>query len=163
MQLNTRKTIHRVTFLLFLIGCQSLVAAESETVSQLTPAQSLLPMLGGLMGILVLIFLLAAVLKKFTSLNLVSGHMKVIDTQNLGSKEKLVIVEIQNKQYVLGVTAHTINPVCELEEPIVKKESNLSFDKLMKQMLNPAKAVENFANKQAHLRAMQQEESREKS
>ena len=117
------------------------VAAESVLNKKVTPAESLLPMLGGLAGIIVLILLLAAFLKKFSNLNLVASHIKIIDSQNLGAKEKLVIVEIQDKQYVLGVTPHNINRVCELDDPIAKKESSLSFDSMMKQLLRPQKST----------------------
>jgi flagellar protein FliO/FliZ len=108
--------------------------------NQLTPAQSLMPMLLGLVGILVVIFLLALLIKKVTGLNLVSQNIKVIESQSLGAKEKLVIVEIQNQQYLLGVTSQAINQICQLETKIEKPESKVSFDKMMQQFLNPLNA-----------------------
>lgn len=113
------------------------VHATDKSAVKLTPADSILPVVGGLLAILVLIFFLAGILKKFSSFNLVAKNISVIDSQSLGSKEKIVIVEIQNRQLVLGVTPHNINPLCELDKPLEKKQSHLSFDSMMKQFLAP--------------------------
>lgn len=133
------KKLTSVTALLLAVAVicfsPSLVAAESIAKVQPTPAQSLLPMLGGLAAVLVLIFILATMLKKLSNLNLTSNHIKVIESQPLGAKEKLVIVEIQNKQIVLGVTPHSIQPVTELDTPLEKKNDGFSFDVLMKQLI----------------------------
>lgn len=133
------KKLTSITALLLLAAATftapSLVAAESIASVQPTPAQSLLPMLGGLAAVLVLIFVLATMLKKLSNFNLTSNHIKVIESQPLGTKEKLVIVEIQNKQIVLGVTPHSIQPVTELDTPLEKKTDSFSFDVLMKQLI----------------------------
>ncbi len=113
--------------------------SEKVSATQSTPIESLLPMLLGLAGILAIIFILAFLLKKVTGLNIVSNHIKIIESQSLGAKEKLVIVEIQQQQYVLGVTAHSINQICELKNKIHKKPPMMPFDKIMKQFLSPEK------------------------
>ena len=122
-------------------------AALDKKIENLTPADSVMPMLLGLVAVLVIIVLLALLLKKVTGLNLASSHIKLIDSTRLGTKEKLVIVEIQQQQYVLGVTAHSINTVCELQQPIVKKAPSMSFDKMMKQFLQPPQAKTNQTQK----------------
>ncbi|WP_168204210.1 flagellar biosynthetic protein FliO [Aliikangiella coralliicola] len=121
-------------------------AADKSTSNAVTPVESLLPMLMGLGGILLVIFILAFLLKKFNSFNMVSNHIRVIDSQNLGTKEKLVIVDIQGEQYVLGVTPNNINQICQLEQPIEKKPAKISFDKLMKQLLHPHTLVGSAKN-----------------
>ena len=107
----------------------TLLAEKDLAIEKLTPVESLMPMLLGLGGTLLLIFLLAILIKKITGLNIVSKNIKVLESQNLGAKEKLVIVEIQNQQYVLGVTPHSINQICQLQDKIEQKQSVMSFDK----------------------------------
>lgn len=134
--------------LFLLFSAKVAYSAEQVLPKNITPQESVLSMLLGLSGILIVIFLLALLIKKFTSFNLISKNIKVIETQNLGAKEKLVIVDIQNKQYVLGVTPHTINPICELEKTIEKKQAtSLSFDNVMKQLLNPTKNFDRLKSK----------------
>ncbi len=130
--------VRREAFVLIVLSCVShtLLASEKTTVIY-NPDANILSMLLGLSGVLIIIFGLAFLLKKFTGLNLVSNHIKVIESQNLGTKEKLVIVEIQEKQYVLGVTPNNINHVCTLDEKIQKADSKMSFDKIMQQLINP--------------------------
>ena len=133
-------------FYLLVISFSSYVsAAEKIETIKVTPIDSLKPMLLGLGGILLLIFILAMLIKKVTGLNIVSNNIKVIESQSLGAKEKLVIVEIQQQQYVIGVTAHSINQICQLQEKIVKQQPSLSFDKIMKQFIQPNKNSDNRA------------------
>lgn len=40
--------------------------------------------------------------------------MRVVGAMPLGPRERLVVVEIQDRWHVLGVTAHTIQPIAEM-------------------------------------------------
>ena len=132
----------RLYWFLCCLALPSMVLAEKQTaVEKLTPTESVIPMLLGLAGILLLIFFLAILIKKVTGLNIVSNSITVLESQSLGAKEKLVIVEIQKQQYVLGVTAHSINKICQLQEKIEKKKTVMSFDKVMQQFLQPIKTT----------------------
>ncbi|MGX5201414.1 flagellar biosynthetic protein FliO [Aliikangiella sp. IMCC44632] len=128
-----------LTSVAFSIQAQESIEKNTLSVS---PANNISSMLVGLFLVLVVIFFLAFLLKRFTSLNIVSNNIKVIESQSIGSKEKLVIVEIQDKQLVLGVTAHSINKVCELENKIEKKAVKMPFEKVMQQLMNPQKRFE---------------------
>lgn len=115
------------------------IGKQELTNSLEAPADKFLPMIIGLIVILVIIFFLALLMKKISSFNLLSNNIKVIESQSLGAKEKLVIVEIQNQQFVLGVTQNSINKICELKQNINKKEINIPFEQMMKKLINPNK------------------------
>jgi len=156
------KTCRRIQIFAAIVGLNyslsafsaEVISNEKSAVTKITPVESLLPMLFGLLSILAIIFLLAILVKKVTGLNIVSNNIKVIESQSLGAKEKLVIVEIQEQQFVLGVTAHAINQICQLQSKIEKKPSALPFDKIMKQFLQPntnqLKNRNSKTNKQSH-------------
>lgn len=114
---------------------------DLKSISAQSPLESLLPMLLGLLSILAVIFGLAFILKRFTHLNPAAGNIKILETQRLGAKERLVIVEIQQQQLLLGVTPQNITQLVELKNPIEAKKRFTSFESLMKQMLNPAELV----------------------
>jgi len=97
--------------LLFLMLSNNLFAAERVKA---TPVESLLPMLFGLVAILGVIFVLAFLFKKFSNFGLSNGNIKVLETQVLGSKEKLMIVEVKQQQFLIGVTGHNISQLGEL-------------------------------------------------
>ena len=90
-------------------------AAHAET-SDITG--SIPTLLVGLIAMLVLIYILAGIAKKTNFMQLKSAGMKVISVLPITNREKLVIVEVGKQHLVIGVTAHSINLIKELDEPI---------------------------------------------
>ncbi len=93
-------------------------------------------MIVSLLMVLALIIISAFILKKFKlSTETVSG-MKVITSLSLGPKERLVVVEIQQQQVLLGVTAQQITLLKTLDEPmIVEKSASTSMKNSMNSTL----------------------------
>lgn len=85
------------------------------TVNQASVAESgvnlasLGNMLLGLIFVVLVIFLLAYLAKRFKLAAANQGQIQIQSVTSLGTKEKVVIIEYQNKRYLLGVTAHQIN------------------------------------------------------
>lgn len=75
-------------------------------------------MLLSLLMVLALIVVAATVLKKFRMVPQLGKGMKVITSMHLGPKERLVVVEVNEKQLLLGVTAHNISILQQLETPL---------------------------------------------
>ena len=122
----TKKIAFKYQWLGFiLLYSNHLSALEKEKV--VTPTESLLPMLGGLLAILAMIFLLAFVFKRFSNFGLSSKSIKVVESQVIGNKEKLMIIQVYQQQFLIGVTGHSISQLGELNQPLAKAES--SFDK----------------------------------
>ncbi|WP_108649738.1 flagellar biosynthetic protein FliO [Dongshaea marina] len=71
--------------------------------------------------VVVIIFMLAWLLKKTRLVPNSAGQIKVVSAMPLGSKERLVVVQIKETQYLLGVTAHQINLLEKLDEPITRE------------------------------------------
>ena len=71
-----------------------------------------------LLVVLAVIVISALILKKFQiGTQSVSG-MKVITSLSLGPKERLVVVEVQQQQLLLGVSGQQINLLKVLDEPL---------------------------------------------
>lgn len=75
-------------------------------------------MLVSLLMVLALIVIAATILKKFRMVPQLGQGMKVITSMHLGPKERLVVVEVNEKQLLLGVTAHNISILQQLETPL---------------------------------------------
>ncbi len=56
-----------------------------------------------------------------------SKHIKIISSMPLGPKERLLVIEMQGKQRVLGVTAHSINLLFELENALPEEKLASDF------------------------------------
>jgi len=56
-----------------------------------------------------------------------SQHFKVVASLNIGPKERILVIDIQGKQRVLGVTSHSINFLFELENNLPEEKLASDF------------------------------------
>lgn len=94
-------------------------------------------MLLSLLAVLALILIAASLLKKFRLAPQLGKELKVITSLHLGPKERLVVVEVNKKQLLLGVTAHNISILQALDKPLeptqaIPVDIVSSFSKLLK-------------------------------
>ncbi len=68
--------------------------------------------------LILLLFFILFFYKKFGGKNLTPGRSKIhiLSRQNLTPKQSLMIVAIEGKKYVLGVSDHSVNLITELGE-----------------------------------------------
>ena len=99
---------------------------DVNKVKALTPVESLMPMLFGLGVILLIIFGLAFIFRKFSNFGLSGKNIQVLETQMIGAKEKLVIVQVQEQQFLIGVTGQTISQLGELKTLIKTPDADES-------------------------------------
>lgn len=101
-----------------------------------TPTTDILSMLMSLIVVVVLILVLAFFVKKLNPNLTNSDEFKVIRSLPLGSRERLMVVEIDNAQHLLGVTPHSINYLHKLDTPLTEKELP-ELAKRFSTLLNP--------------------------
>ncbi|MEZ9199350.1 flagellar biosynthetic protein FliO [Shewanella sp. 10N.286.54.B9] len=94
------------------------VAATAEKSAAPSSVATLASMVGGLIVVLLLIFALAYMVKRLNLVPSSQGVLKTLAVTPLGQKEKLVLVEVDGQQYLLGVTPHQVNLVDKLSEPV---------------------------------------------
>lgn len=76
-------------------------------------------MLGGLILVIAIIFFITWVVRRVPGLQqLGQGAIQVIDSQHVSPRERLMLVEINEQQLLIGVTSHSINTLYVLAEPI---------------------------------------------
>ncbi|MCE9686703.1 flagellar biosynthetic protein FliO [Shewanella sp. AS16] len=93
----------------------SLAATNSAAEHEPSQVATLASMLGGLILVLLLIFALAYLVRRFNLVPASQGVLKTLAATSLGTKEKLVLVEVGGQQYLLGVTAQQVNLIDKLE------------------------------------------------
>ncbi len=96
--------------------CPAFAIAETvATVATSTPtpqgngmnAMTIMNVFGSLIIVLGLLFGLAWLYKKLAIKLPGSSHIKIISSVMLGPRERILVIEVQGKQRVLGVTSHT--------------------------------------------------------
>jgi flagellar protein FliO/FliZ len=102
------------------------VAVASETTAPIEKGSALMAlsnMMGGLILVLVLIFVLAYIVKRLNLVPASNGVLKMVAVTPLGQKEKVVLIELEGQQYLLGVTAQQVNLIDKLDQS-VKTDTN---------------------------------------
>ena len=125
----------------FLITTLATVATSKPAITD-TPSTlgSFTSMIGGLIVVLALIFVLAYIVRRFNLTPSANNVLKTVAVTPLGQKEKVVLMEVNGKQYLLGVTPQQVTLIDKLEDPIeVKAETFAS-------KLRQAKAGKNDAS-----------------
>ncbi|MGB0663620.1 MAG: flagellar biosynthetic protein FliO [Pontibacterium sp.] len=108
--------------LLLSLVC-SLPAWASEASVPAAPeiinAASLLRLVLGLGFVLLLIFGLAWITKRYAGLSQSQSDLKVIATLPLGAREKAVLISVGGEQMLVGVAPGRVNLIERFEQPVV--------------------------------------------
>lgn len=92
-------------------------ALAAEAPAAAANPVSATPMLGALVAVVAAIFALAWILKRADLKGTPGGAalLKPVATLPLGTRERLVVVQVADRWLVLGVTAQSIQPLADLE------------------------------------------------
>lgn len=99
-----------------------------------TLATSIPTLLLSLIAMLALIFVLATLVKKTNLGQMKSGAMRVVSVLPLTAREKVILIEVGDKQMLLGVSAQSVNLLKELDEKVTAPETD--FRQTMSQFLS---------------------------
>jgi flagellar protein FliO/FliZ len=102
-------------------------AAQSTSVPAVRAASALpdqgsymLQVLLGLVFVLALVFASAWLLRRVSQGSFsASNHMQVLAALPMGTRERLVLVEVGGQQLLLGITATTINTLHAFDKPVI--------------------------------------------
>jgi flagellar protein FliO/FliZ len=111
--------------LLFLLLSLPLTTSAAESTAKAAPmagsdlSGQLGQMLLGLLVVIGLIFALAWLLRRVQQLTPRTGQViKLLATQPLGPRDRLVLVQVGSEQILLGLSAGRITPLHVLKEPV---------------------------------------------
>jgi flagellar protein FliO/FliZ len=95
-------------------------------------------MILSLLMVLVLIFICALILKRFNLVQQGVSQLKMVASLPLGSKERVVVVQVGKQQFMLGVTSQQINLIETLPEPLLTKpKGSVDLPKSVLSLLSP--------------------------
>ena len=126
-------------FSLAFLAPMALMAAENPLPAAPAPLASAGKVLFFLAVIIGLIVGLAWLVSKTRGIQLAQGQgkVRVVATLPLGLKEKIAVVQIGDKQMVLGVTPQQITHLSDLDEPLTdaSQPASMSFQELLKKAI----------------------------
>ncbi|WP_052481105.1 flagellar biosynthetic protein FliO [Gilvimarinus agarilyticus] len=104
-------------------------ATEAQAAVTPVGADTLLSVLLGLLGIIALILGLAWFARRAGATGWArSNDMKVVATLALGTRERLLVVDVAGTQILLGVTAQAINQLHVFEQPVIAADGTQSSE-----------------------------------
>lgn len=105
----------------------AITSTATQATAEREPAlNTMANMLGGLILVIALIFLLAYVVKRLKLVPTSHGVLKTVAVTPLGQKEKMVLVEVEGQQYLLGVTSHQVSLIDKLETPVTVSQDSFA-------------------------------------
>ena len=110
-------------------------AKDAGRVSRELP---FLPVLASLLVVVLVIVALAWFSKKMNLGFPGNRAIKVVTALSLGAKERIVVIEVNGKQHLIGVTPQQVNHILTLDEPLdmanQTQSGGLSFQKILQGM-----------------------------
>lgn len=119
-------------------------SVTSNAISQPVNSTSILELTLGLVFIIVLIFVVAWFVKRFSVFHPVaSEQLKVVAGIHLGQREKILLVQVGEEQILVGLTATDIRTLHKLDVPLKVQENksmaNSDFAKKLAALIDRAK------------------------
>jgi len=115
------KTLTAYAFILFFFSTKALAQAASVAMAP-SVSSSLLQMFLALIGVLALLFACLWLLKKLTAQRgAAAGLLRVVAATAVGTRERVVIVEVGSTWLVLGVAPGQVSALAEIpRQPITE-------------------------------------------
>jgi len=108
-----------LAYLSVFLALPAMAAEPAANMSSTGMGGQMTKLLLGLLLVIGLIFLLAWLLRRMQQLNPRSNQaIKLISTQALGPRERLVLVQVGSEQVLVGLSAGRITPLHVLKEPV---------------------------------------------
>ncbi len=141
--------MHRLYKLLFILLPVPL-AAETSSPALISGnairtdlGSQMVQVLGGLGIVLAMVMLLAWVAKRFTHSRMAGTQgLRLLGGISLGSKERIVLVQVGDTQLLVGVAPGRLQTLHVLDEPIQPREAdsgNSGFGQKLAQLINQEK------------------------
>ncbi|WP_375739177.1 flagellar biosynthetic protein FliO [Pseudomonas boanensis] len=90
----------------------------------------------GLLLVVGLIFLLAWLLRRVQQLSPRGGQaIKLVSSQSLGPRDRLVLVQVGSEQILLGLSAGSITPLHVLKEPVQVPDSQAASPEFAQRLM----------------------------
>ncbi|CAH0525190.1 flagellar biosynthetic protein FliO [Vibrio hippocampi] len=112
-------------FAVLLSSSPAAFAVENTSVSSTGASLDLAATLGALLLVVGIILGLAWLLKRMKVPGMMNQQgLKIVRQIPVGTKERIAIVQAGEQQFLVGITAHNIQLISELDEPIEANTPN---------------------------------------
>ncbi len=90
--------------------------AFAQSTQSITNPTSILSIFLSLLVVVGVIFALAYVMRRFNVTAMGGNQMKVAASMVVGTKEKIMVIQVGDEQHLIGVTSHNISHLSKLDK-----------------------------------------------
>lgn len=131
----------------FALGVETASGAKASVVpvtayQEPFSAAALTQLLFGLLFVVGLIFILSWCFKRFGGVTPMARHMKVLSVLPLSTREKAVLVQVGDKQLLLGVAPGRVSHLHSFDEPVVDDQPSESFATRLGEAISKRRSVD---------------------
>jgi flagellar protein FliO/FliZ len=134
-------------------SCLSISFEAISAPQSISNPTSIVSIFLSLLLVIGVVFMLAFLMRRFNVTQSGTSNIKVVASMMAGSKERVIVIEVAGEQHLLGITAHNINHLVTLSNPIDNSSASSGNEKfkdklamLMAGKINPAMAQNNKKN-----------------
>lgn len=89
-----------------------------------------------LLAVVVLIFVVAWFMRRFTGLTGGAGkQLRIVAAISVGNRERIAVVEVGGRQILVGITSQQISSLMKLDEPLDTKREEGEFARNLQSLL----------------------------
>ncbi len=115
-----------------------------DAVGDLPMTGTLVQMLGGLVLVVALILLFAWLARRLSGLQQsVSGQLRILGGLSMGTREKVVLIQVGEEQLLIGVAPGTVRTLHRLEKPLATSpasEATPDFSARLRELMKGGRA-----------------------
>ncbi len=116
----------------FSRSAEAVEESAASTSQDVLTSQAIMQMLLGLALVVVVILVLAWVLRRVSNLHQSHQKMKVISSLSLGTRERAVLIEVGDRQILLGVASGNVSLLESFPEKVIAVPAKSDFSKTLK-------------------------------
>lgn len=117
---------------LFTRSAEAVEESAASANQDVLTSQAIMQMLLGLALVVFVILVLAWLLRRVSNLHQSHQKMKVISTLSLGTRERAVLIEIGDRQLLLGVASGNVSLLKSFPEKVITAPAKSEFSKTFK-------------------------------
>lgn len=148
-----KKPVYKTWAYVFFTSCFLASSGALAATESLSNPTSIVSIFLSLLLVVAIVFALAWLMRRFNVTQGGSAQIKVVASMMVGTKERIVVVQIGSEQHMLGITAHNINHLAKLDSPLATESlaAGDNFkDKLIQAMAGKLTAVKGATGAQTN-------------
>lgn len=114
----------------------SIVFAQAESTTEFGSATSWLSVFLSLLVVVGVIFVMAFIMRRFTGMQSAGGQIKSVASLMVGTRERIVVIQVGEEQHLVGVTSTNINHIAKLDKPLPEADNPVTLKTSFANLLN---------------------------